>query len=194
MFSGLLFSFANVNVGLSNVQSSLLLSMLFVCYAGGRFAAIFTAQCLAARYLLTINVILALGSTAALSYFNTSSVIALWVCTILFSIGASTIFSTTLLWARDFLALTGRFTSTYVIAYTVGMMTWPALTGYLMQSEGACWFPYMNTMLLTCLGLSFIILCLIHHSRQKDMRSNLRSQSTSEDKDYIASLHSLRGI
>ena len=188
IYSGLLFTFASSHVGMDNAQSSLLVSMLFVSYSIGRFSAVFTTQCIPTHYILLFDLICGLAAGSTLSYYTMTSATALWICTLLQGIGSSTIFATALLWAKDFVTISGRFTSTYVIAYTVGMMSWPALTGYLLQTVGAQWFPYMGAILSTGCMFWFSILWMLSCTHFQEEENKEKQQ------DLIASLHSLHAV
>ncbi len=188
-YNGFLFTFASTDVGMSISASSKLISMLFVSQSIGRFATIFAAHCVPTHIILLFDITCGLISGLTLLYFTSTSVPALWGCTILQGIGSSTIFVTALLWAKDFVPITGRFTSTYVIAYAVGMMSWPALTGFLLETVGAHWFAYMGCLLSAGCMVWFSGLWMIHCIIQQKP-----DQSETKQPDLIGSLHSLHAI
>merc|ERR1712178_421081 len=114
----------------------------------GRALAVFFTHCIHVRIVVTFYFSLTLAASAVVSYYVNSYALVLWICFVIMFAGLGPMFASGLLWARDYLSVTGRFTSSYVFAYTAGMMSWPYLVGNLLESSGAHWFPYIITMLL----------------------------------------------
>ena len=112
--------------------------------------------------------------------------------------GLGPMFASGLLWARDYLSVTGRFTSSYVFAYTVGMMSWPYLVGNLLENSGAHWFPYIITMLLCVCVFICSILCFIHWKFKTDVKDLDRMIENRlnqvQEESLMASMWSLQTI
>ncbi len=157
-YSGLLFTFTTEHMDLSTIQGSLMVSCLFACYGAGRLGGMVVARYISPRALLLIDITCGAIAAFILAYFTTNNILAVWVCTVVGGLSLSTVFCSALIWARDFVPVSGCFTSAYVIAYTTGMMTWPPLTGFLVRERGPQWFPYINLALLMGCGLFYSLL------------------------------------
>ena len=194
VYSGLLFSYAIEHVGFSSFHGSLLVSMLFTSFAIGRFTIIFLSQCVSNPFhLLICDVIGASAAAFTLAYFTTTSVWALWACTILTGLSVSTMYTMGLLWAKDFLPITATFTSLYTVAFTTGMMVWPVVTSLLMKRRGPAWFAYMNVLMLVCYAVCLAALFCLQRLQLR-FKNNSALGQVHKDVNVSASIHSIHTV
>ena len=161
IYMGFLYTFANSHIGMDTSDSAELAAGTFAAFAVGRLLSLFFTKCLQIRVIISLYLSCAVVGSVALACQTHPSVIGIWICVVMVYLGIAPLFGSCLVWAGDYIPVSGRFTSTYVVGYTTGMMTWPLLTGYLIENSGGAWFTYIATGLLGGCVLVVILLWTI---------------------------------
>ena len=140
-------------------------------FAFARFAAIFLARIFSSSKILIGDLVMTLLSLLALvlmtSYKHYEYVV--WICTLTFGAGMASIFPTGLVWAENYMKITGKAASVFVVASALGEMALPLSTSFAMgQSKNPMYLMYI---LLTCAFLAgCIFICLLRLASNQGVR------------------------
>ena len=144
-FAGYLTTFVVTQLHWSKSQGAQVASVFWASFAAGRFLGIFAVRVLSSVKLLFVSclaLLLAMLAFCLLSYH--AVFLGVWLFTALNGIAMATIFPTGFTWMEEELVrVTGRVSSSILIAASAGSMTNPILLGYLMQKVTPMWFCYL---------------------------------------------------
>ena len=144
-FAGYLTTFVVMQLYWSKSQGAQVASVFWASFAAGRFLGIFAVRVLSSVMLLFICCFALLLSMLAFCLLSDHAVyLGVWLFTALNGIAMATIFPTGFTWMEEELVrVTGRVSSSILIAASAGSMTNPILLGYLMQKVTPMWFCYL---------------------------------------------------
>ena len=157
---GLLFTFVVEYLSWTKSNAAFLLTVSALCQLFGRISGILAATFLTSKIILFIDYILILSSLLCLIILLHVHPAVVWVCCCVYSLGAATVFATSLTWARDFLQVSGVFTSLFMVGHATGILAGPTLTGHLYKQVHPLWFCYMLTIFAGALSVLYAILLL----------------------------------
>ena len=157
---GLLFTFVVEYLSWTKSNAAFLLTVSALCQLFGRISGIPAATFLTSKIILFIDYILILSSLLCLIALLHVHPAVVWVCCCVYSLGAATVFATSLTWARDFLQVSGVFTSLFMVGHATGILAGPTLTGHFYKQVHPLWFCYMLTIFAGALSVLYAILLL----------------------------------
>jgi len=131
-YSGWVFSIAESAYGLSPITAGTVTSLFWGGVAVGRILGIPLYKWLRVETILYVCFMIAMAALALMLLLPQSSAL-LWVGTVLFGLGMSLIFPSLMTFADQHLNLTGKKTSVFFIATSLGGMTIPFSSGLLFS-------------------------------------------------------------
>ncbi|XP_050419475.2 sodium-dependent glucose transporter 1-like [Patella vulgata] len=144
-FAAFIMTFVVMQLNWSKAQGSQITSVVWAAFAIMRFVGIFLIRYTTPVKLLFIFIVMSMLSLTGFlvcSHFAFS--IGVWVFAALVGISVSTIFPTGVTWTNQALIkVTGKVTSSIIIACSIGSMINPVIIGYLMQELSPMWLCYL---------------------------------------------------
>jgi FHS family Na+ dependent glucose MFS transporter 1 len=130
----------------TEITAAYLTSGFWAAFTFGRLLGIPIARRFSPATILSTGVVVSAISLALLWAFPSSQP-ALWITTLLFGLGVSTLFPTLLTLASQSMPLSGKLTSLFFASASIGGMLFPWLMGQLIDVRGALtmipWLFYM---------------------------------------------------
>ena len=135
-FGAWIYTYA-LNLGLgTEITSAYLTSAFWAAFTFGRFLGIPVARRFSPAVMLSTGIIIAAISLAVMWAFPSSATV-LWLTTLFFGLGVSTLFPTLFTLASQSMPLSGKLTSLFFASASVGGMLFPWLVGQLIDAHGA---------------------------------------------------------
>ncbi|CAI9732116.1 Hypothetical predicted protein [Octopus vulgaris] len=174
-FGGFIMIFAVEQFHWNKDNSVMLTSLFWGALATGRGISIFITRCCVPCWMLVTNITLVLLASLILSFGLSHYQVLLWVGTLLFGLGLSSLFPTGMSWAESYMTMTGKATAVLIVGSALGEMILPAITGFFFTKKKMVLMYIMFSLsLLSC--LCFIIMQnLASNQHRKSMRSELSS-------------------
>ncbi|XP_060607776.1 sodium-dependent glucose transporter 1A-like isoform X2 [Ruditapes philippinarum] len=170
-FSSFLATFCIRYFGWTKATSSYATSVFWMAFAVGRFLAIFIVKMFKpVNLLLSYSSFLILAFVGVLIACLTSITIILWVSICIAGFSMSLIFPSVYSWTEEsILQVTGKISSFFVIAGSIGLIINPVVLGYLMEKMTPLWFVYL-LLGKSCFSLIllFAVLTLVNFFKQKE--------------------------
>lgn len=169
-FGAWIYTYA-LNLGLATeITAAFLTSAFWAAFTFGRLLGIPAARRFSPAVMLSTGIILAGLSLTVMWVFPTSAMV-LWVTTLFFGLGVSTLFPTLLTLASQSMPLSGKLTSLFFASASVGGMLFPWLIGQLIDAHGAL----VVTPAILCLVIvsAFVIVGIIGLTRQRSPQTQL---------------------
>ncbi|XP_045168516.2 sodium-dependent glucose transporter 1A-like isoform X1 [Mercenaria mercenaria] len=174
-FSSFLATFCISYFGWGKDISSYATSVFWFAFAVGRFLAIFIVKRFKPVNLLMIYCIsLIIAFLGILTACFTSTTSLLWVSISLAGFSMSLIFPSVYSWTEEsILQVTGKISSLFVIAGSIGLIINPIVLGYLMDNMTPMWFVYLllGKSCFTLL-LIFVVIALVKLCKKSDCCKN----------------------
>jgi FHS family Na+ dependent glucose MFS transporter 1 len=148
----------------TEITAAYLTSAFWAAFTFGRFLGIPVARRFSPAVMLSTGVITGATSLTIMWAFPSSATV-LWVTTLFFGLGVSTLFPTLFTLASQSMPLSGKLTSLFFASASVGGMLFPWLVGQLIDARGAL----VMTPSLLCLVVisAFIIAGIIGLNRRR---------------------------
>lgn len=155
-FSGFLTTFAMSELHWTNLQGSYITSSQWGAFATGRFLGIFFVQIFSpGRMIFVFNFMMLISLLGFLIASLYDVIIGVWIFAVLAGFSMSIIFPVALMWTeQNFLRVTGKIASIFLVSASVGFLVNPPLLGTLMDTFTPMWFCYLlfaETILLSLL-------------------------------------------
>ena len=170
-FSSFLATFCIRYLNWTKGAGSYATSLFWFAFAIGRFVAIFVVKMFKpVKLLLSYNSFLIIAFIGVLISCLTSITIILWVSICIAGFSMSLIFPSVYSWTEEsILPVTGKISSFFVIAGSIGLIINPVVLGYLMENLTPLWFVYL-LLGKSCLALIllFVILTLVNIFKKTD--------------------------
>ncbi|GAB1601743.1 hypothetical protein Ahia01_000452700 [Argonauta hians] len=198
-FGGFIMVFAVEHFHWSKDNGALLNSLFWGALAAGRGMSIFITRCCLPSWMLVTNISLTLLASIILSFSLDQHQVLIWVGTLLFGLGLSSMFPTGMTWAESYMTMTGKSTAVLVVASALGEMALPALTGFLFMNHQMVLMYIILSLSLVCCLCFIIMHNLASNHQRRSVRSELPS-SLEQQQQQVAlmnasssssSLHSL---
>uniref|UniRef100_A0A2C9JDN3 Uncharacterized protein n=1 Tax=Biomphalaria glabrata TaxID=6526 RepID=A0A2C9JDN3_BIOGL len=188
-FGGLITTFAE-DFTPTATKGATLAATFWGCLACGRGVSIIIARYFKPPCMIVANLILTITGACLLSFSISSSNSVIWVGTVLFGLGMSSIYPTAITWADTYYPLTGKATAVFVAGSGIGEMTLPMFTAYLFQNFDKMYLMYMCLTLSSLLVLLYINLQVVACKRTRSTagRSHsgfMRLQNSEEMADAL---------
>ena len=151
-------------------DGAILLSVYWGSHGIGRIVNIPISFFMKSFPMLSINaVICVVGHTIMLIAVFTNDKL-LWVSTAMSGFSMGALFSVSILWVSQYMHITGAIGSFFLIAFSIGSMTGPALAGFLYEYYSHMWVVYLSFMASVTQGIVFLLMFVfvkIHRRRIK---------------------------
>ncbi|XP_076461010.1 sodium-dependent glucose transporter 1A-like [Babylonia areolata] len=186
-FASFLTTFAVKQLHWSKSKGAQITSLFWASFAGGRFLCIFVVQILTSVKLLILSCVSLFCAMLAMLLFSAHGVdVGIWMSAICSGISMAAIFPTGFTWMEEELVrVTGRVSSTILIASSSGMIINPIVVGYLMQELTPMWFPYL---LLIQAGMSMAIFFILLALSRLYLRKHYAARGKQTQEIVVSSL------
>ncbi|KAH9500475.1 hypothetical protein Btru_072010 [Bulinus truncatus] len=165
-FGGLITTFAE-DYPYTQSKGAMLAALFWGCLAAGRGMSIIIARHFKPPCMMVANLTLTITGACFMSFVHLSKSDVLWLGTVLFGLGMSSIYPTAISWADLYYPLTGRATAVFVAGSGIGEMTIPVLTAHLYQNGSPMALMYMSLTLSLLLTLLYASLQIVACRRPK---------------------------
>ena len=182
-FSGWLYTYALALHPNSSTNAALLTSAFWAAMSIGRLLAIPLSVRLRPRHFLLIDFLLSLASLVVILTLS-ASLAALWIGTIGFGLGMSSLFSVWLTFADRRIKINGKLNGIFFAATALGGMSIPWLCGQMFAARGA----HATMLVVFCtLLIGFMVFAVMsfRYPRpmvNKELLSKMADQTESLDK------------
>ncbi|KAK3930002.1 Sodium-dependent glucose transporter 1 [Frankliniella fusca] len=132
-----------------------------------RFACILLASALSPTAMLVLSVAICSCATWLLSAFASSSEVALWIGSVMVSVGTASVFPSGMLWMQRHVLITHRVAAMLVMGPAMGEMFFPTLAYKMMVSMGPASLVHLPALLsLFAIALWAAVWRLARYPRQ----------------------------
>ncbi len=175
MTASFLMTFAVKGLGWDKDTGVALTSCFRGVYSIGRGSSILFAVCITPSKMIIMNLVLINVGLGVLAAFFDYHPLILWIFISLAGFGMGSFYGASMSWADKYLNVTGKTGSLFILGSWVGLLTLPALTGYLFDNVSP--FCYIYSCLGTSLALlvvtiSSMLLAHCYHSNLKKQHGN----------------------
>ncbi|XP_076461019.1 sodium-dependent glucose transporter 1A-like [Babylonia areolata] len=186
-FASFLTTFVVKQLHWSKSKGAQVTALFWASYAGGRFLCIFIVRILTSVKLLVLSCVSVFFAILAMLLFSAHGIdVGIWVSTIFTGVSMASIFPTGFTWVDDELVrVTGRVTSSIIIASSAGMIVNPIIVGYLMQELTPMWYVYL---LLIESGLSLAVFFFLLALSRLFLRKHYDIRRTQTPEFVVSSL------
>jgi len=160
-YGGWIYSYA-IKLGLTNeANAAYLTSAYWGAIMVGRLISVAVSMKVKPKMMLFVYLSGCALSALFLILFSTS-ITAVWICTITFGLSMSTLVPTTFTLTGDYLHISGKLAGWLVIGIGAGNLVVPWVVGQLFEPFGAISLPIVNLItLISALGILTLIVLLI---------------------------------
>ncbi|CAG7787015.1 unnamed protein product [Allacma fusca] len=151
-------------VCLSEKESARIGFGLQMGFASGRLCGIFLVLKIAPHFILVGNFLLLLISNIILLVWAGSNVTWLWVGSVGFGLGMSTVFPAMYAYIEKYLFVTDRITSTVAVCGGLVAAIYPIVVGKSVENNPEV-LTYVNFLSLFVIGVAFSVLFYVTHVR-----------------------------
>jgi FHS family Na+ dependent glucose MFS transporter 1 len=140
---------------MSKQQASYVTALFWTLFAFGRLSGILIGTVVRSIPLVGIYSVLLMLSFLLLSFASSfDSQVIVWVSTAMTGFAMSILFPTLFTWTEeDFLLVTGKIASLFIMTSTAGSIASPAALGYLIEEVSPMWYAYI--LLGESIGVTF---------------------------------------
>lgn len=170
------------HLGWTTQRSSFLVAALLVSFGISRLASIPLSAILRPSAMLWLNWIGMVSATVTLCFIQQHDLIA-WVAVILGGASLATAFPNTILWAADFMKISGQATAVFVIGMQISSFVYPPLYGHLFGASLEGWIIYIMLGLAIFQVLYFSLLLMFLRRKHSDINNQLPNADRFEDTD-----------
>ncbi|KAJ1525620.1 hypothetical protein ONE63_008840 [Megalurothrips usitatus] len=132
---------------LSQSTGSALTATFWGALTSTRFACILLASALSPTSMLVLSVAICSCATWLLSAFASSSEVALWIGSVMVSVGTASVFPSSMLWMQRHILITHRTAAMLVMGPAMGEMFFPTLAYKMMVSMGPASLIHLPALL-----------------------------------------------
>lgn len=194
---GYLATFCVEQMKMSKQESSYVTATFWALFAFGRLSGILIGKILRSVPLVALYSFGLMLSFLMLSFapvINSTAVI--WVSTSVTGFAMSVLFPTLFTWTEeDFLLVTGRIASLFIMTSTAGAILSPAALGYLIEEVSPMWYAYI--LLGESIGvIVFFIVAVILKKRLPQLQDapNMRSELVIDLTDSVVQCKSVQSL
>ena len=142
-------------MGWQNKNGALITSVMWGSALAGSLIGYSSVSAISPRNMIIMDLaIVAAGVT--LSFFVRIHSYILWVSICLVAAGSTTLYAAGILWASSYVEITGAVSSVFACASAAGMLSGPALTGFLMDTISYMCFVYVMIGAIAAMIISYI--------------------------------------
>ena len=179
MTASFLMTFAVKGLGWDKDTGVALTSCFRGVYSIGRGSSILFAVFISPSKMIIMNLVLINIGLGVLAAFFEYHPLILWIFISLAGFGMGSFYGASMSWIDKYLNVTGKTGSLFILGSWVGLLTLPALTGYLFDNISPFCYIY------SCLGTSLVLLVVTVSSMllAHCYHSNLRKQHSNQGQE-----------
>ena len=168
MSASLLMTFAVKGLGWTKPQGIAVTSCFRGVYSVGRGSSVFLAFLISPTKMIMMDLFLIIIGLLILTIFINFHDLILWIFISLAGFGMGSFYGTSMSWADKYMKVTGKTDSVFITGSWFGLLSIPALTGYLFDNVS----PY--SYIYACFGdalavtlVTFLSMGLVHYYHKK---------------------------
>ncbi|XP_068933492.1 sodium-dependent glucose transporter 1B-like [Petaurus breviceps papuanus] len=181
-YGSYIFSFASLHAGMSESQAAGLNSAFWGAFAACRGMAICFAACLRPGTMIVLNNVGSLISSLLLVIFNKNH-ICIWVATAVYGASVATAFPSGVSWIEQYMTITGKATSLFVIGSALGQMVIPVVVGSLQGKYPHV--PGILYVLLVSAVMTGVLFPIMYKLATIPLKSKIHESRKSEDQKVL---------
>ena len=164
-----------------NKQGARLISILWGSHGIGRICGVPLSIFLSPRTMLIGDLCMQLLAYILMLFVRHHSLI-MWVSTAFAGLGMATVMGTGFLWAADHVQITGRVSSVFFVASSLGSTLNPIIVGYLFDNHSPVWVIYVGLIAALVMAFDFFAVNLFTYyvGRLDDRNRPVHSPSPAE--------------
>lgn len=187
MSASLLMTFAVKGLGWTKPQGIAVTSCLRGVFSASRALNVFLAFVISPTKMILTDLTLILTSLLVLTIFITFNDLILWIFISMVGFGCGSFFGASMSWADKYMNVSGKIGSVFITGSWFGLLTIPAITGYLFDNVSPFCYIYAcfgDSVGIAVVTLSSMALVLRYQKYLRNVRAlNESFEIPGEDKD-----------
>ena len=173
---------------MSKQQASYVTALFWALFAFGRLSGILIGIVVRSIPLVGIYSVLLMISFLLLSFASSfDSQVIVWVSTAITGFAMSILFPTLFTWTEeDFLLVTGKIASLFIMTSTAGSIASPAALGYLIEEVSPMWYAYI--LLGESIGVTFFFAIAILLKKRLPQLQDQQQREITDTVDVVSSV------
>ena len=162
MSASLLMTFAVKGLGWTKSQGIAITSCFRGVYSAGRGTGVFLAEVTSPTKMIMFDILLFLSGLFVLTIFINFHDLILWIFISLAGFGMGSFYGASMSWADKYMNVTGKTGSVFITGSWFGLLSLPALTGYLFDNVSpycyiyACFGSAIAVAVVTFLAMGLV--------------------------------------
>ncbi|XP_023930621.1 sodium-dependent glucose transporter 1-like [Lingula anatina] len=163
-FGGLVTTFAYEDLHWDKPRAVQLVTVFYGALSAARGLSICISKFMTPSLMLVLDLGLSAFSVTIMMFFAEKYEIVMWLSTASYGMGLASIFPAGISWAENYIHLSGKATSVFVVGAALGELFFPPLLGYFIKGH-SMYFVYITcgANILTC--VVFVIMYRLASSR-----------------------------
>ena len=153
-FGGLITSFVVKGLDWDNRKGTYITTVYWGSVMIGRLLSVAVSFIVSPRTQLNFSLILINASLVCIAFTVFVDEYVIWICTGLFGFAMGPVFAAMLSWVSRYIYVTGPVSSCFFVGISIGSISLPPLTAYLVQTHG------IMSLIFCCMSLSILFFVL----------------------------------